>query len=81
MPDESTKKLVLARRARFIAAAIASAGLGVACGKDQKADAGASSGSGTAIVADAGADVTARPVACLRPPCRCEKGDPLCSCL
>lgn len=34
-PDEGAKKIVLARRARFIAAAVA--GLGLACGKEKAA--------------------------------------------
>jgi hypothetical protein len=94
--SEDAKKLVLSRRARFVAAAIA--GLGAAaCGKEKAEekpvpgtclsvfmlpDAGADTNAGTA--ADAGPP----PRPCLSRamprdagPCKCSPGDPLCTCL
>lgn len=89
---DDAKKLVLARRAKFVAAAIA--GLGVACGKQKADDAGAPPGPclSTVVIEDAGVDVRERPRACLSAPmrrdggagapaCNCQPGDPLCSCL
>ena len=72
MADEVAKKLIFARRARFVAAAIAAVSAG--CGKENaaKVDAGPHA-------VDAGVEAsTAKPHACL---CVCEPGDPLCSCL
>lgn len=71
--NDDARKAILARRAKFVAAAIA--GMAVSCGKENattKVDAGAHQ-------RDAGVDASiARPHACL---CVCEPGDPLCSCL
>lgn len=90
MTDDA-KKAVLARRAKFVAAALA--GLGVACGKQKADDAGAGPGPclTPVVVEDAGADVRTRPRACLsapmpsdagkKVPCKCEPGDPLCTCI
>jgi hypothetical protein len=88
--NDDAKKAILARRAKFVAAAIA--GLGVACGKQKADDAGAPPGPclSTFVIEDAGADVRERPRACLSPPmprdggakaCNCQPGDPLCTCL
>ena len=94
MSDEA-KKAILARRAKFVAAAIA--GLGAACGKHTSEDAGAPPGPclSVAIVPDAGdEDVQPRPRVCLSVPmprdagkggdagktCNCAPGDPLCAC-
>jgi len=72
MPNDDAKRLILARRARFVAAAIAS--ISVGCGKENATTVDA----GTHAI-DAGVDAsTTRPHACL---CVCEPGDPLCSCL
>jgi len=73
--DADAKRLILARRARFVAAALATLG-GAACGacgkeKASPPDAGVAS-------VDAGVEGGARPHACL---CVCQPGDPLCSCL
>jgi hypothetical protein len=87
---DDAKKAILARRAKFVAAAIA--GLGVACGKEKADDAGAAPGPclSTVVIEDARApDVEPRPQACLSKPmrrdaggpCNCQPGDPLCTCL
>jgi hypothetical protein len=67
------RQVILSRRARFVAAALATLG-SAGCGKEkaQPADAGA-----PAVDASAGADA-AKPHPCL---CLCQPGDPLCSCL
>jgi hypothetical protein len=89
--SNDAKKLVLARRAKFMAAAIA--GIGVACGKEPKTDdGGAAPGPclSVYVAPDAGAPDVDRPRVCLSPPrptdagrgpCKCAPGDPLCSCL
>ncbi|MEO7096523.1 MAG: hypothetical protein ABI175_24910 [Polyangiales bacterium] len=69
MTDEESKKKILARRARFVAAALASAGVGLAgCGGETSADPikpGSDSGSlDAADVADTA------PSVCLSPPLR-----------
>jgi len=78
----NSRQAILARRARFVAAALATLSAGCGKGKAPPADAGAP-------VADQ--DAGARPQACLSPPraclsppkskCTCQPGDPLCSCL
>jgi hypothetical protein len=89
--SDDAKRAILARRAKFVAAAIA--GLGAACGKEPKGDdAGAPPGPclSVYVAPDAGAPDAQRPRACLsapmprdasRLPCNCAPGDPLCSCL
>jgi hypothetical protein len=86
--NDDAKKKVLARRAKFIAAAVA--GIAVACGK-QKVEDHPEAGPclSTFVIPDGGVDVRAIPHACLSPParrvdagpCNCQPGDPLCSCL
>jgi hypothetical protein len=72
MPDDPAKRLILARRARFVAAALAS--MAVSCGKEHAAKVDAGPGA-----VDAGVDASvSRPHPCL---CVCQEGDPLCSCL
>ena len=71
--DTDAKRLILARRTRFVAAALATLG-GAACGKEKAPPPDAGSPPVDAAAADAGA----RPHACL---CVCQPGDPLCSCL
>ena len=70
--SSDAKRLVLARRARFVAAAIA--GLSAGCGKDKAATTTVDAGT---HAVDAGVDA-ARAHPCL---CVCQPGDPLCSCL
>ena len=78
MTDEASKKAILKRRARFVAAALASAGIGaaVSCGGETSTsspqpclkaavDAG---GDGEPQVFDAGPDADSGPQPCLEPP-------------
>lgn len=84
--NDDPKRLILARRARFVAAAFA--GIAAACGKD-KADPGPCL-SIAYQAPDGGIDASS-PRPCLSPParlpdggkvqCTCPAGDPLCSCL
>jgi hypothetical protein len=69
MTDDESKRIILSRRARFIAAALASAGLAAnpACGgdvEDDKGGAGASGGTSPA----GGAGGVGGPQVCLSPP-------------
>lgn len=61
MNDDDAKKAILARRARFIAAAVMSAGIGASCDKDPHPQPCLS-----VAITDAGADP--RPTVCLSPP-------------
>jgi hypothetical protein len=63
--DDDVKQSILARRARFVAAALASAGIAAlaaqGCGGKSDAD-------GSGVSQDAGSDGDAEPRACLAPP-------------
>jgi hypothetical protein len=74
MPNDDSERFILARRARFVAAAVAT--LAVGCGKDRAST--ASTVDATALAVDAGVDGSTRHLVCL---CYCQPGDPLCSCL
>jgi hypothetical protein len=72
MTDDESKRIILSRRARFVAAALASAGLaaGPACGgdvEDGSNGAGGSGGSG-GEARDASRDRRDEPQVCLSPP-------------
>lgn len=70
MSHDEIQKRILARRARFVAAALAASGLGVAaaCGGDVTPGGDAGSDAGIDAVADAAQQPDVIPQPCLSPP-------------